>query len=232
MTDCEAILRRIRSAGASTCPESDPGPGKAPLEDRGEDRAELFTRECIQLGAGVHQARDAEAARRVLGSLLEQEGADSVIAWEHELLRELGLRGFLADKGIADLTPSALEGPDRVPRDELKARAARAQAGITAADWALADTGTLVLMSLPGQYRSVSLLPPVHVAVVDSSRIIPSPARLLRELSAWKGGPGERRPAVTLVTGTSKTADIELNLVRGVHGPGTLHIILLLRDHT
>jgi L-lactate dehydrogenase complex protein LldG len=99
--------------------------------------------------------------------------------------------------------------------------------GVTGSDFALADSGTLVLLSSPGQGRSASLLPPVHVAILPASRILPDLPALLTTLPRTPADALKRGSVVTLVTGTSKTADIELTLVRGVHGPGELHVILI-----
>jgi len=94
--------------------------------------------------------------------------------------------------------------------------------GVTAAQAGIAETGTLVLDSSLEQNRLVSLVPPVHVAILDASRIF----RTLGEtLSALQRGT-ELSPAITLITGPSRTADIELTLTIGVHGPQELYVII------
>jgi len=71
--------------------------------------------------------------------------------------------------------------------------------------------------------RTVSLLPALHVAVVPSARIVPDLATALRT----RGPTGAPDTCLTLITGPSRTADIEQKLVLGVHGPCALHVILL-----
>lgn len=94
--------------------------------------------------------------------------------------------------------------------------------GITTAQAAIAETGTLVLDSSRERNRLVSLVPPVHIAIVDASSIFQS----LGEALAFIHQDGNISPAVTFVTGPSRTADIELTLTIGVHGPQELYVIV------
>jgi L-lactate utilization protein LutC len=95
--------------------------------------------------------------------------------------------------------------------------------GITKAQAAIAETGTLVLDSSVEQNRLVSLVPPVHIAILDASRIY----RTLGETLAALQAGGEVSPALTFITGPSRTADIELTLTIGVHGPQELFVIVV-----
>ncbi len=94
--------------------------------------------------------------------------------------------------------------------------------GITSAQAAIAETGTLVLNSENERHRLVSLVPPVHIAIVDASRVCATLGEALSLLRQSK----EVSPAVTFVTGPSRTADIELTLAIGVHGPQELYVIV------
>ena len=94
--------------------------------------------------------------------------------------------------------------------------------GITTAQAAIAETGTLVLDAAKERHRFASLVPPVHVAIVDAASIF----QTLGEALAFIYQNGEISPAVTFVTGPSRTADIELTLTIGVHGPQQLYVIV------
>jgi len=94
--------------------------------------------------------------------------------------------------------------------------------GITSAQAGIAETGTLVLDSSQERNRLVSLIPPVHIAILDASKIF---LTLGETLAALEGGP-ELSPAITFITGPSRTADIELTLTLGVHGPQELYVII------
>jgi L-lactate dehydrogenase complex protein LldG len=94
--------------------------------------------------------------------------------------------------------------------------------GISTTQAAIAETGTLVLVSADERHRLVSLVPPIHIAIVDASRICET---LGEALELLRNGRDLSR-AVTFVTGPSRTADIELTLTVGVHGPQELYVIV------
>lgn len=112
----------------------------------------------------------------------------------------------------------------RVHRDvdpaEIVAGRDEDEVGVSHAAYGLADTGSVVLAAGPEEPRARSLLPPVHVTILDADRILPGLPELFRELR------GELPSALAIVTGPSRTADIEQKLVIGVHGPGEVHIVL------
>jgi L-lactate dehydrogenase complex protein LldG len=91
---------------------------------------------------------------------------------------------------------------------------------VSRAAYGLADTGSVVLAAGPDEPRARSLLPPVHVTVLDAERILPGLSELFRELG------GELPSSLAIVTGPSRSADIEQKLVIGVHGPGEVHIVV------
>jgi L-lactate dehydrogenase complex protein LldG len=97
------------------------------------------------------------------------------------------------------------------------------EVGVSQAAYGLADTGSVVLMAGPEEPRARSLLPPVHIAILDADRILPG----LPDLFAALGG--ELPSALAIVTGPSRSADIEQKLVIGVHGPGEVHIVIRSR---
>jgi L-lactate dehydrogenase complex protein LldG len=94
------------------------------------------------------------------------------------------------------------------------------EVGVSRAVYGLADTGSVVLAAGPDEPRARSLLPPVHVTILDADRILPGLPELFRELR------GELPSSLAIVTGPSRSADIEQKLVIGVHGPGEVHIVL------
>ena len=96
------------------------------------------------------------------------------------------------------------------------------EVGITYAQAGIAETGTLVLDSSVERNRLVSLVPPVHIAILEASRIY---ATLEETLAVLRSGQ-EVSPAITFITGPSRTADIELTLTIGVHGPQELYVIV------
>ena len=93
--------------------------------------------------------------------------------------------------------------------------------GVSTAQLAIAETGTLVLDSACERHRFVSLVPPVHIAIVNASAIVETLSDALTLIQK-----NEISPAITFITGPSRTADIELTLTIGVHGPQELYVIV------
>lgn len=106
--------------------------------------------------------------------------------------------------------------------DEPRSDLFKSDVGITNAQAGIAETGTLVLDSSVERNRLVSLVPPVHIAILDASRIYQTLGEMLSALQSGE----EISPAITFITGPSRTADIELTLAIGVHGPQELYVII------
>lgn len=94
-------------------------------------------------------------------------------------------------------------------------------AGVSTALYGLAATGSVVLAASPDEPRSRSLLPAVHVSLLREDRILPGLAELFEAVG------GELPSALAVVSGPSRSADIEQKLAVGVHGPGEVHVVLL-----
>ncbi len=199
-------------------------PGAPPPLDRPSDREGMiasFTRELEKLMGKVHRvADDAQARARVL-ELLEARGVRRVLAWDDQWLRPAGLGHALRDTGVV-IEPCWLppDGPERTARlktlDDVVV-------GITGAHGALADTGSIVVVSGPGRGRIASLLPPTHIAVIGADQLSPTLATFL------SANPDitDVGSNVVAITGPSRTGDIEGTLVLGVHGPGDLHAVII-----
>jgi L-lactate dehydrogenase complex protein LldG len=112
-------------------------------------------------------------------------------------------------------------------RDALRQACAAADIGITSVTYALADTGTLVLLSSAEEARLISLLPPAHIAIFPRARILAN----LDELLSLVPHPAEQTSSMVLITGPSRTADIEQILVRGVHGPGEIYAVIVEEEN-
>ncbi|MGH7266513.1 MAG: lactate utilization protein, partial [Candidatus Rokuibacteriota bacterium] len=133
----------------------------------------------------------------------------------------LGQAGLEVLEAASDELPAA-------ERASVRDFLARADMGLTAADLAIAETGSLVIVSGPGAPRAVSLLPPCHVAVFGRGALVPGLEEAGVVLQAWQCGPPEDGGSnVVFVTGPSRTADIELTLTRGVHGPKEVHAVFV-----
>ncbi len=145
-----------------------------------------------------------------------------VAAWFHPLVASLGLEAVLAEIGVPLITIDAAD-----PQHNRR-MVAQCYVGITAADLCVADTATLVMKARPGQARSVSLVPSIHVAVITLDQIVRDLEELYALLRNDLGPNGEGLGrCTTFISGPSKTADIELTMVHGAHGPRALHLFVI-----
>ena len=159
----------------------------------------------------------------------EWEGPKTVAAWRHPLIGALNLAPLLAERQIDYFTAAPTSGPAATSeRTAIRRRMETAFVGITSADYCLADTGTLVLISRADCARAVSLLPTIHVAVIELEQIIADLTELYTQLiSVRRNGRHRLGNCLTMITGPSKTADIELTMVHGAHGPRELHLYVI-----
>jgi len=169
-------------------------------------------------------AGDLRDERRIA----REREAHRLVAW-HATALGGDLAPALTARGLDVLPMPPGELADAGERQALRARIAQADLGLTGVDLAIAETGTLVVRSGAGRPRSTSLLPPCHVAVFDRSTLVESLAQAGVFLEAWHAGgePADRGAIVSFITGPSRTADIELTLTRGVHGPKEVHAIFV-----
>jgi len=207
----EHILHKVRTALGRTAgsPVTDVPPVRLRICEMDVDtRISSLLRKVEALAGKTLRADSPEEARAYVSAILDGRSAVASNA------------PFLKHCGIADL-PGVQSGFTAAP--ELRARCATAAVGITSADYALADTGSLVLLSSPEEARMISLLPPVHIAIVPRERVLTG----LDELLTILPNPAAQSSSMVLITGPSRTADIEQILVRGVHGPGEIHVVVV-----
>lgn len=209
------FLARVATAQAAAIlpdhPTEDPGQWVPDLPD--VDLVDRFFETAEQIAAETHTAPVDD----VIAEIVERYEIDNYMSWDVDRIDGLdrlpdGLRR------IATETPRGVEG-----RVEHNAGYMDCQLGITGAEAAFAETGTIVVRSGPGQPRMASLVPLVHIAVLRRDRIF-------RSASHWAADPSARMSVgsnVVFITGPSKTADIESIVTLGVHGPKHLHILLV-----
>ena len=182
------------------------------------DLVERFAAEVNLVGGQAHVVQDIAHVRRTLLDLIRTYDARSALCWRHPVLDRVGLDAALTQAGVKPVRHDSLAS---LAPDERQRLILAADLGITCADFAIAETGTLALLAKPGQERLASLAPPVHVAIIERAQILPDLCDLFDRLG------GDLPSNLVLVTGPSKTGDIELELTTGVHGPGHWHVIIL-----
>ena len=172
--------------------------------------AEQFSAALARSKGESYLVESKSAAVEKLRELLAELRIESVIAHREARLTELGIPGVFPE----------LRWYFAGEIDDLRKRSAEVDLGLTSAEAAFAETGSLVLVSGSDKARMTSLLPPVHIVLLPETSILPS-------IFEWAENRPEEFPAnLVLVSGPSKTADIEQTLIVGVHGPKRLIVII------
>jgi L-lactate dehydrogenase complex protein LldG len=210
------ILARLRAAPRSApteCPD-----WSAPRFTAAE-RLDRFTAMLESVHAEVHRVGDDWPER--LAGLLTHRGVRTIL---HAPATAAGRT--LAERWDGRSDVPALIAYDRPVEDLKEVLVDGADAALTTALGGIAETGSLVLWPTPDEPRLMSLLPPVHVALVEQQAIADSLAALV-EREGWAA----RMPTnALLISGPSKTADIEQTLAYGVHGPKELIVLIIPQD--
>lgn len=191
-------------------------PEEKPREkERIEDPPARFLEELETLGGYGRRVKSLEEAREYILSLARKQETKLLVRWDIEELEELGVDGPLEEAGVEVAVWRDLE--------DFREVAGRADIGLSTADYAIAETGSLVLTSGPGRGRTVTLLPPVYVAVVAADRVLSTVPEAIEKYAGDRPLPAN----VCFHTGPSKSGDIEMTLAVGVHGPGEVHVVLV-----
>ena len=178
-----------------------------------------------QGGWNVYRAPGPEDAVDYIQSLATTVGANRIVRSDQEVFNQVPVEFALRNSGFA-LTTVARD--DANSRESLRQEIIDSDMGITGVDYAVAETGSAIVIPRKGLSRLVSLVPPVHVALVRAQDVVESLDDLftLRRLEFHRNG-GEMGSYLNFITGPSRTADIEMTIVVGVHGPKVVHMVLL-----
>ncbi len=197
------------------------------MAERWPEALERFREEFEKVAGVFHRVRIAADVPGAVLAIARDKSAREVVAWD---AASLGLDIGPALEA-AGLPVRAVGAGDVSAQARLGHReeAARADVGVTGVDWALAETGTLILVSGAGRPRSTSLLPATHVAVFDRRHLLESLEQVGVMLESLHVDPARTMSGamINFITGPSRTADIELTLTRGVHGPKEVHAVFV-----
>ncbi|MBA3874670.1 MAG: lactate utilization protein [Anaerolineae bacterium] len=222
----DKILNKLREA-QKPFPDAPPRPQHylpvALVEDMSpEGLLKQFSRIVQELHAEIFVVEGDEAACDKVIELLKSHNTTNLLAWDFKHIPVQYLESAIKENGIAIHYP---EMHDEFRRETIETIQA-AQAGLTGADVAIAATGTMVVSTGPGKGRLPTVLAPVHIAVITLDQIV---ARLEDWLAGQRaqGSDGLWNSAnVCFISGPSKTADIEMQLIYGVHGPGIVQVVV------
>jgi len=209
----DEILGKVREGlgrRPGTVPPSIPPTARVPSRKAGDAEAEMaqLLTEIGKLSGVTRRLANRDELRMAVAELIKVEGVKKATLWTTPDLAAWDVAGTLRSLGVEIVSPQA-----------DKRLVAACELGVTGVDAALPETGTLLLRSSPERPRVVSLLPRVHLAIL-------TPAALRPDLHQAFADTKDAGYSV-LVTGPSRTADIELTLTLGVHGPKSLYAWVL-----
>ena len=237
MDERKTFMANIRRELGVSSSESR-GPGQCPSVFASQDISETLSRinsrtiaerqlllsrfqeNAAQINLAVHVSTSFDMAARTIIRIVQESEPEfsdirQVIQHDHPDIAALHLSEKLAGEAVTVHTTTAAE-------IELREKTIASYVGITCPSWGVADSATIVQLTLPGQPRSTSLVPSIHIGVIRIENIVADLSELYA-LLRWTPPPSSS----VFITGPSKTGDIEAHLVFGAHGPKIMHIIVV-----
>ncbi|QGQ98251.1 hypothetical protein EHS13_26895 [Paenibacillus psychroresistens] len=208
-----------------------------------QEMLDLFIQHWTTLTGKVLLVSEEDAGPATSAYLVEvckELEVGGVVRWEHEGLIQLGLDAYLEEHGIRVVPWKAESEQAEAPisnedpaasnwsqRSPLLQAAEQCRLGVVWADFALAETGSVVLCAQGGNGRSVSLLPEVLFAVFRADQLVRRMGEVFSAMAANERYSNNWPSSVNIITGPSRSADIENDLTIGIHGPGKVYAVII-----
>jgi L-lactate dehydrogenase complex protein LldG len=214
-----------------------------------QEKVDLFIQNWTALSGKVLLVKEEEAGPAISAYLQElcgELGVSRAAIWDHEPLAALGLEPGLAQAGVALVPwrelaadggkpgagaaaeqPQAAQTAKWAQRSALLREAERCQLGIVWPDYAIANTSTLTLLARGGKGRSVSLLPDILFAVFRANQLVTRMGEMLQRVREDHPDAASLPSSLNMITGPSRSADIENDLTIGIHGPGKVYAVII-----
>ncbi|MCP8617582.1 LutC/YkgG family protein [Salirhabdus salicampi] len=179
---------------------------------------QVLKEQCTKIHTNVEETTVTNL-KDCLRRVIEQYGEDTVVTWDDPRFEEFNIKNYLHEEAKAHVWKAEL-GEENVKTAE------KANIGITFSDITLAESGTVALFSDKGKGRSVSLLPSTYVAIIPKSTIVPRMTQAASMIEREVAEGNAVASCVNFISGPSNSADIEMNLIVGVHGP--IHVTYII----
>jgi len=205
------------------------------------ERQQLLDR-LIEMAAPINLnvivLKDSPSVAAAIADLIRDKDPEwgsqkNVVAWKHPLIESLKIPDALAHQNvpvhITELKENdTAETSREKERERVRKHVVDSYIGITSADYCMAETASLVMRTRPGQARSVSLVPSIHIAVIHADQII-ADLKELYALIQWdpEASAEGLTNCMTFISGPSKTADVEATMVHGAHGPREVYVYVM-----
>lgn len=203
--------RNVTKPTWSTAPQYDV------LKDASQDElVEVLKKHCNVIHTQFIET-DSDGLINKIREVFDQYEVKRVVTWKDERYKQFGI-----DEGLLNTLPNEqidVHIWDPALKEKNIEAAERADVGITFSDITLAESGTVVLFSSENKGRSVSLLPKTYIAIVPKSTLVPRMTQATSHINKQVQAGKKISSCVDFITGPSNSADIELNLIVGVHGP-------------
>jgi L-lactate dehydrogenase complex protein LldG len=186
----------------------------------------------------VNEEEAGPAASAYLRRVCDELQVKNVVRWEHEALNQLGIDSHLAEAGVRVIPWKPDSNEDKLAenvdpssnwskRSLLLQEAEQCRIGVVWADYALAETGSVVLCAQGGRGRSVSLLPEVLFAVFRADQLVRRMGEVFSSMAQDEHYAQCWPSSINMITGPSRSADIENDLTIGIHGPGKVYAVII-----
>ena len=191
-----------------------------------DNLVEKFQTEFELVSGEFIRTSNAEETVRRLSELIQSAGVRTVAISDHQICERLQLKEALqtALPGIQVFNES-IDSESSYERRHLKSTLSHSRLSITGAEFLIAESGTIVVIAGNQASRQISLLPEIHVVLATPQQIYPNLSEAFKVIQ--KDGRSHPGSAITLITGPSRTADIEKVLIKGVHGPTRIVTMML-----
>ncbi|WP_243387529.1 LutC/YkgG family protein [Bacillus kexueae] len=181
------------------------------LKEKTQDElVQVLINQCTKIQTDTYLVTKEELPRTLNEVFLAYRGGP-IVCWEDHRIDDFHLRSFLEK--------SAVHMWDPVHKEKNIAYSEQANIGITFSDITLAESGTVVLFSSKEKGRSVSLLPKTYISIIPKSTIVPRFTQAAQKIRQMVNEQKMIASCINFISGPSNSADIEMNLVVGVHGP-------------
>jgi L-lactate dehydrogenase complex protein LldG len=181
-----------------------------------DDLLEVLKEQCKKIHTTFYTT-DSSQLSATLNDVVTNYGGGPIVTWKDERFSQWGLDSLMKqewpNQDIDVYEWDHLKGEENITKAE------QANVGITISEITLAESGTVVLFSDENKGRTVSFLPATYIALIPKSTIVPRMTQAAKKMREIHQKTGHVASCINFITGPSNSADIELNLVVGVHGP-------------